>query len=161
VFHTADLCDAHADELEIARPLFRHYGARRRFHGRVATITAFEDNSLVRETLATGAEGRVLVVDGAGSTRVALLGDRLGALAVENGWQGLVIYGCVRDSEALAQLPLGVLALGACPLKSRKQGRGSADVPVRFAGLTIRPGQYLYADVDGVVLARRDLLAER
>lgn len=158
-FHTADLCDAHREEIEIARPVFSHYGGRRRFHGPIATITAFEDNSRVRETLETAGEGRVLVVDGAGSTRVALLGDRLAQLAIDNGWVGIIIYGCVRDSEALAGMSLGVLALGTCPLKSRKEGRGSSEVPVRFAGLTFRPGQYLYVDPDGIVVADRDLLA--
>jgi len=158
-FQTADLCDAHGEEIEIALPLFAHFGGSRRFHGPISTITAFEDNRRVRETLGTAGSGRVLVVDGAGSTRVALLGDQLAKLAIDNGWVGIMVYGCVRDSEALAQMPLGVLAVGTCPLRSRKEGTGSSDMPVRFAGLTFRPGQHLYADPDGVVLANRDLLA--
>jgi regulator of ribonuclease activity A len=156
-FQTADLCDEH-DELIVAEPLFTDFGGTRRFCGEVTTLACFEDNSLVREALGEPGRGRVLVVGGGGSRRCALLGDRLGALAVENGWSGLVIHGCVRDTEELARLDLGVRALAACPRKSVKRGEGRRDVTVRFAGVTLRPGTYLYADADGLVVAPRSLL---
>lgn len=156
-FRTADLFDAHADELEVAEPLLRHFGGRRRFFGTIRTLSTFEDNSRVRTLLESPGEGSILVIDGAGSLRVALLGDRLGALAVDNGWSGIVINGCIRDADELAAMPLGVLALATCPARSRKDGRGQADVPVRFAGLTFSPGQWLYADTDGIVLSARQL----
>ena len=151
-FQTADLSDAH-DDLQIADPLFRDFGGTTRFCGEVATLACFEDNSLVREWLSKPGEGRVLVVDGGGSTRCALLGDQLGALAVKNGWSGLLIHGCVRDAEELGKLDLGVRALAGCPRKSIKRGEGRIDVAVSFAGITIQPGAFLYADADGVLVA--------
>jgi regulator of ribonuclease activity A len=122
-------------------------------------VKVFEDNVLVREALETDGQGRVLVVDGGGSTRCALVGDRLAQLAYENGWTGIVVDGCIRDSEEISRIPVGVKARHAVPKKSAKRGIGERDVPVRFAGLTFTPGHYLYADPDGVVVADRDLLA--
>ena len=156
LFQTADLCDGHGD-LAVAEPLFSDFGGRRRFCGPIATIACFEDNSLVREALAEPGEARVLVVDGGGSTRCALLGDRLGALAVANGWSGLVIHGCVRDALELRGMKLGVRALASCPRKSVKRGEGRRDRVVRFAGVSFRPGAFVYADADGLVLAPRAL----
>jgi regulator of ribonuclease activity A len=150
---TTDLCDAHPEALAIATPVFRSFGGRRRFAGAIATVRCFEDNSLVRERLDEPGGGRVLVVDGGGSLRCALLGDQLGALGVRNGWAGVVVWGCVRDTEALGGMDLGVLALAAHPLRSVKRGQGEREVPVEFAGATFRPGHVLYADADGVVIA--------
>jgi regulator of ribonuclease activity A len=150
---TTDLCDAHPEALAVATPVFRSFGGRRRFAGAIATVRCFEDNSLVRERLDEPGGGRVLVVDGGGSFRCALLGDQLGALGVRNGWNGVVVWGCVRDTEALAAMDLGVLALAAHPLKSVKRGQGEREVALNFAGVTFRPGQMLYADADGVVVA--------
>jgi regulator of ribonuclease activity A len=113
----------------------------------------------VRETLETDGQGRVLVVDGGGSTRCALVGDRLAQLAYENGWTGIIVDGCIRDSDEISRIPIGVKARHAVPKKSAKRGAGERDVPVRFAGLTFTPGDYLYADPDGIIVAERDLLA--
>lgn len=155
--HTTDLCDAHSEVLQIADPLFRDFGGRLAFHGPIVTLKLFEDNSLVRNALEQAGDGRVLIVDGGGSLRCALLGDQLAALGQRNGWAGVVVYGCVRDTAELAVTDLGVKALAACPLKSRKRGQGERDVPVRFAGVTFRSGHYLYADGDGVIVAEQIL----
>jgi regulator of ribonuclease activity A len=156
-YKTADLCDAHSDELQIAEPGFRSFGGHSRFHGEIVTIKLFEDNSLVRETLGQPGHGKVLVIDGGGSKRCALLGDLLAASAVEKGWNGILLNGCIRDSADIAGMPLGVIALDTHPLKSVKKGVGEMNRPVRFAGVTFRPGEYLYADEDGVILSSRAL----
>ncbi len=156
---TADLYDEHADELQVAEPIFRSFGGRAAFHGPIATVKTHEDNSRVREALAEPGEGRVLVVDGGGSTRCALVGDVLAARAVENGWAGVVVWGCVRDVAELASLDVGCLALAAVPAKSVKRGAGVRDLAVTFAGVRFEPGHHLWADRDGVVVAARDLTA--
>lgn len=156
-YATTDLCDAHPDKLAVAAPVFRSFGGARRFHGAIATLRCFEDNSLVRDILGEPGHGRVLVVDGAGSMKCALLGDQLGALAVKNGWRGVVVHGCVRDTAALGAMDLGVLALAPHPLKSVKRGAGERDVAVTFAGVTFAPGAYVYADEDGVLVAAEKL----
>ncbi len=154
---TTDLCDAHADELQIAAPLFRDFGGAPAFGGPISTVQVYEDNVLVRAALEEDGAGRVLVVDGGGSLRCALVGDMLGEIGVKNGWAGIVVHGCVRDSAELAQLPLGVRALATNPLRSAKRGEGQRDVPVAFAGVTFMPGHYLYADADGIIVAPRSL----
>jgi regulator of ribonuclease activity A len=155
---TADICDQYSDRLRIASPLFFDYGGRRVFEGSVVTVKVFEDNSLVRQALEEQGEGRVLVVDGGGSMRCALLGDQLAALGRKNGWAGAVVYGCIRDAADIAQIDFGLKALMTHPLKSVKKGIGDRDVPVTFAGITIRPGDYLYADHDGIVVAEEPLV---
>ena len=157
-FLTADLCDEFSDRLQILAPGYAAFGGHARFAGRIATLTVFEDNSRVREMLSEPGEGRVLVVDGGGSRRCALVGDQLGALAVKNGWAGIVVYGCIRDSVALGQLPLGVRALATHPLKSVKNGVGERELAVTFDGVTFRPGDWLYADEDGVITSPDALL---
>lgn len=152
-----DICDQHIDEIVVFDPVFRDFGGKSRFCGEIVTIRCFEDNSLVGETVRAPGEGRVIVVDGGGSLRRALLGDLLAAAAVENGWQGLVINGCVRDVEILETIDLGVKALAACPVRTDKRGEGQFGVPLRFAGAQMEPGQYLYADANGIVVARRKL----
>ena len=156
---TTDLCDAHADQVQIADPLLRDFGGQLIFHGAIRTLKLFEDNSLVRNTLEQTGDGQVLVVDGGGSLRCALLGDQLAELAQHNGWAGVVVNGCVRDTAALARIMLGVKALAPHPLRSVKRGEGQADVPVRFAGVTFRSGHYLYADGDGLIVAEQPLHA--
>ena len=143
----------------MAQPVFRDWGGAPSFVGPIATVRVFEDNALVRQSLETAGRGRVLVVDGGGSLRTALVGGNLAALAHRNGWSGIVVHGGVRDTAELAATPIGVKALGAVPRKSAKTGTGERDVPVAFAGITFTPGAYLYADRDGVVVAARDLLA--
>lgn len=156
-FSTADLCDAHTDDVQVCEPLFADYGGQRRFHGEIRTLKCFEDNSLVREALATAGDGAVLVVDAGGSRRCAMLGDQLAQLAVNNGWAGVVMYGLIRDSEAISAMPLGVKALGTIPVKSVKRGEGQPQIPVRFAGVSFVPGHWLYADADGIVVSERPL----
>jgi regulator of ribonuclease activity A len=155
---TADLCDQFSDELEVCEPLFGDFGGELRFGGQIATIKCFEDNSLVREMTGEPGNGRVLVIDAGGSLRRAVVGDMLGKKAADNGWSGIVVYGCIRDSAALSALPIGVKALGTHPVKTDKRGEGQRDLAVRFAGVTFRPGDWLYADEDGIVVARRQLI---
>lgn len=154
---TTDICDAYPDEVEVAEPLLRHFGGRRRFHGPITTLKLHEDNVLVRRAVEQPGQGRVLVVDGGASTRRALLGDILAGLAAANGWAGIIINGCIRDSVDIADIEVGVMALGTVPMKSRKHGDGEADVSVHFAGLTFRPGRHVYADEDGILLANHEL----
>jgi regulator of ribonuclease activity A len=155
--YTADLCDRHEPDLHVLEPLFRAYGRLVAFDGPIATVKCYEDNSMVREALGEPGDGRILVVDGGGSLRRALLGDQLGKLAVKNGWKGIVINGCIRDSEAINGLQVGVRALGTIPLRSQKRGDGQRDVSLSFAGVTFRPGAHLYADADGMVVTARPL----
>ena len=150
-FKTADLCDQHSDKLQICEPGLAGFGGRARFHGRISTIKCFEDNSLVREAVGEPGDGRVLVVDAGGSLRCAMLGDMLAAKAVENGWAGVIMNGLIRDSADIASMDLGVKALGTHPLKSVKKGVGERDVEVRFAGVRFVPGEFVYADEDGIV----------
>ena len=151
---TTDLSDAHP-EAQIADPLFRDFGGRDAFHGRIITLKVFEDNALVRALLEEPGEGRVLVIDGGGSMRCALVGGSLAALAANNGWQGILVYGCIRDSAEIRATPIGVKALGTHPRKSEK-GLHAAhrDRPVRFAGVTFRSGEWLYADADGILVSQ-------
>lgn len=157
-FKTADLCDEHASSIQICEPGFSSFGARARFSGQISTIKCFEDNSTVREAVAEAGNGRVLVVDAGGSRRCAMLGDLLAAKAADNGWSGVLMYGLIRDSADIAQMDLGVMALGTHPLKSVKKGVGERDVVVRFAGVRFVPGEYLYADEDGIVCSAAALL---
>jgi regulator of ribonuclease activity A len=152
-FATPDLYDAHEQEVQVAEPLFRAYGGRARFCGAMATLKLHEDNSLVRAALEQPGAGRVLVIDGGGSLRCALVGDQLAVLAHKNGWAGIVVYGCIRDSVAIGGIDIGVRALATNPRKSVKKGAGDRDIPVTFAGVTFRPGEYLYADEDGILVA--------
>ena len=154
---TADLCDAYADRLQVCEPLFQSYGGVVAFGGAISTVRCFEDNSRVREAVESSGKQRVLVVDGGGSRRHALFGGNLGRAAVKNGWAGAIIYGFIRDSAELAALPLALRALGTMPLRSEKRGEGERDVPVRFAGVTFCPGDFVYADEDGIVVAREPL----
>lgn len=159
-FLTTDLCDEFSNQLQIATPMFQAYGGSARFSGIIHTLKVFEDNSLVREVLSQNGQGRVLVVDGGGSLRCALLGDQIAELAVKNEWAGVVIYGCIRDSEAINALPIGVRALNTHPLKSVKKGVGDDNIPVTFAGVTFRPNDYIYVDPDGIITSTTPLLGE-
>ncbi|MEJ0011202.1 MAG: ribonuclease E activity regulator RraA [Bauldia sp.] len=156
---TADLCDAFEQDVAIAEPVFREYGGVAAFHGRVATVRLYEDNLFLRHTTEQPGEGRVLVIDGGGSLRRALIGGNVAAVAHKNGWAGLVIYGAVRDIVELAEIPIGIRALASNPLRPRGDGYGEKDVTVRVAGLTIAPGDYLYADEDGLITSKKDLTA--
>ncbi|MCB1938654.1 MAG: ribonuclease E activity regulator RraA [Rhodocyclaceae bacterium] len=157
IFQTADLCDKHDAVVRIVQPMFRSLGGKPAFSGRITTLKVFEDNTLVRATLETAGNGRVLVVDGGGSMRCALVGDQLGVLAVNNGWAGIVVYGCIRDSKAIGAMDVGVFALGTHPRKSVKKGVGDTDIVVTFGGVSFIPGEYLYADEDGVLVSTNAL----
>jgi regulator of ribonuclease activity A len=152
-----DLCDAHPNDVRIVDPVFRDFGGNRLFGGPIATLQLFEDNSLVRESLEQPGNGRVLVVDGGGSLRCALLGGNLAQLAEKNGWSGVVVYGAVRDTRELAAAKVGVKALAPHPKKSNKKGIGERDVLVTFAGVTFKPGEHLYADEDGIIVSAKSL----
>lgn len=154
---TADLYDRYEDELAVPEPLFIDFGGHTEFQGRVETVKVFESNPLVRELIEQPGEGRVLVVDGGGSRRCALVGDVMANIAAKNGWHGLVIFGCIRDAKELKQLPIGIKALATNPARSAKRAEGLSQVPVHFGGIEIRPGQYLYSDTDGIVVADRQL----
>ena len=155
---TTDLCDAHPDKVTITEPIgFKDYGGKKVFNGKIQTIKCFEDNSFVRKALETDGTGKVLVVDGGGSMRCALLGDMLAELGVKNHWNGIVVYGCIRDSAAIALLNIGVKALSTIPLKSNKRNEGQENIAVKFAGATFTPGQFAYCDEDGIIISATEL----
>jgi len=149
----ADLCDAHGDAVAVCEPLFRDFGGASRFFGQIQTVRTFEDNANVRAQLESPGRGRVLVVDGAGSRRCALFGGNLAALAAQNGWAGVIVNGCVRDTAEIGAEPIGCKALAAHPRKPNKAGGGEVGVPVAFAGAGFIPGYYVYADEDGVIVS--------
>ncbi len=154
---TCDVCDAHLDQLRVLDPVFRDFGGHSAFHGPVATVACFEDNSKVREAALEPGAGRVLVIDGGNSLRRSLFGGDLAAKAAANGWAGVIIDGACRDYEELIVTPLGIKARALIPVKTEKRGLGDRDIPVRVAGALIQPGDYVYADRDGVVVAPRPL----
>jgi regulator of ribonuclease activity A len=162
VFATCDFCDEHKNDasggFRVLPPVFRDFGAVRKFFGPVATVRCFEDNSLVKAAVDSPGRGRVLVVDGGASLRRALLGGNLGRSAAANGWAGVVIDGCVRDVAELAAHLVGIRALASIPLPTDKRNEGQADVPVRIQGVWVRPGDWLYADEDGIVVSATSLL---
>ncbi|MGO4384050.1 ribonuclease E activity regulator RraA [Specibacter sp. RAF43] len=151
-FTTADLYDERGPELASVALQFRTFGTVAAFRGPARTIRCFQDNALVKATLATPGHGAVLVVDGGGSLETALLGDMIAQAAVDNGWSGVIINGAIRDSVVVDTLPLGVKALGTNPAKSSKTGAGEIDVPIRLGTVTIRPGAMIYADADGILV---------
>lgn len=158
---TCDLCDAHKSDLtgafRVLPPVFRDFGGRRRFAGPVVTVQCLDDNSLVKAAVESPGEGRVLVVDGGASLRRALLGGNLGAAAARNGWAGVLIDGCVRDVAELAACDTGIRALAAMPLPTDRRQQGLRDVVVKIQDVLVRPGEWLYADEDGTVVADRPL----
>jgi regulator of ribonuclease activity A len=158
-FTTPDLCDAYPALVQVVEPVFRAFGAETTFSGPVETLKVFEDNALVRQVLEDAGGGRVLVVDGGGSLRCALLGGRLAYLARTNGWSGILVNGAVRDAAELNQVAVGIRALASIPRRSEKNGTGARGGTVVFAGATFRPGMYLYADDDGILVAERNLLS--
>lgn len=151
---TADVCDALGDAARVCEPVFGDFGGRDAFEGPIATLSTFEDNTKVWDVLRSGGRGRVLVIDGGGSLRVALIGANVSKLAAEEGWAGMVVNGCLRDVPEVAAVDIGVKALATCPRRPRKEDMGIVDIPVSFAGVTFRPGEYLYADEDGIVVTK-------
>ncbi len=156
-YKIADLCDEHPTLVRVADPIFRNFGGRLDFGGQISTVKVHEDNVLVKDALSQEGHGKVLVVDGGGSLRCALVGDLLAKMATDNGWEGIIVYGCIRDSAAIAQMPIGLKALNTHPLKSVKHGRGDKQMPVNFAGVTFVPDHYVYADSDGIIVSEQSL----
>jgi len=160
-FKTPDLCDEFEPELgtsvRVVAPMFQRYGGRASFSGQIVTLKIFEDNSLVREAFAESGAGKVLVIDGGGSLRCALVGDQLAILARKNGWEGVVVYGCIRDSGDIAGIDIGIRALNTHPQKSIKKGIGDRDIAVIFGGVTFNPGEYIYVDEDGILVSDKPL----
>lgn len=159
-FATADLYDHHAEAVEVCAAPLRSFGGRRVFDGRIETVRTHEDAGLVRQCLGMPGYGKVLVVDGGGSVEAAVLGDRLAALGVENGWAGVVVFGAVRDTDRLAPLEIGVLALATTPRRGSLDGRGETGVTIRQGGATLRPGAFLYVDGDGILVSETALHRE-
>lgn len=161
-FKTPDLCDQFEAELgktvRVVAPMFQRYGGRSAFAGEIVTLKIFEDNTLVREIFNENGQGKVLVIDGGGSLRCALVGDQLAILAAKNGWEGVVVYGCIRDSGDINGIDIGVRALNTHPQKTVKKGIGDRNLALTFGGVTFNPGEYLYADDDGVLVSAKPLL---
>jgi|TARA_B110000908_G_C10010026_1_gene338114 regulator of ribonuclease activity A len=153
---TPDLCDQYPD-VEVFDVIFNNYGGKKSFGGEVVTVKCFEDNSIVKELVSTPGEGKVMVVDGGGSLRAALLGDMLAEKAVKNGWQGFIIFGCIRDIDVIKTLDIGVQALNIHPRKTEKRGLGDLNVDLTFAGVSVKPGMYVYADNNGIIVSRVSL----
>ena len=156
-FKTADLCDDHSDDLIILNQQFNSYGKVDSFYGQISTVKCFNDNSKVREAVNSEGNRKVLVVDGSASTDCALLGDMLAEAAVKNNWSGIIVNGCIRDSDVIANIDLGVFALSTIPLKSVKKNIGDRDVLVNFMGIDFNPGDYIYADLDGIIISKKEL----
>ncbi|MCB1662991.1 MAG: ribonuclease E activity regulator RraA [Pseudomonadales bacterium] len=154
---TPDLCDAYPDLVRVLEPMVHNFGGRDSFGGEIVTIKCFEDNSRVKELAGKNGKGKVMVVDGGASLRRALLGDMIAENAVKNGWEGIIINGCIRDVDAIASMDLGVQALAAIPLKTDRRGIGDLNVPISFGGVTFNPGEYVYADNNGVVVSAQPL----
>lgn len=157
-FVTCDLCDAHPEKVRVVESMFTNYGGRAVFGGQIVTVKCHEDNTVVKEQVGTPGRGKVLVVDGGGSKRCALLGDMLAAQAAKNGWEGIVIFGAIRDVDEIRSTEVGVQALGTIPLKSNRQGRGDLNIPVTFGGVTFLEGEYLYADNNGIIVSKEPLI---
>ena len=158
-FTTADLCDKHSSDIDfqVAEPIFKAFGEKRCFSGQISTVKVFEDNVFIRKLLEKKVSKRILVIDGGGSHRCALLGENLVNTARQNGWQGIIVYGCIRDSDEINKLPIGIRALHTHPLKSHKKGAGELDTSLNFAGIHFKTDHYLYADSDGIIVSQKPL----
>lgn len=154
---TADLCDAHPDKVKVCQTPFRSFGRVATFHGPIRTLSVLDDNALVRQTLERPGHGAVLVVNGGGSMKRALVGDNLAKLAIDNGWAGIVVHGAIRDSGVINTMEVGLKALGAIPLRADRDAIGEIDIPTAFGGVIFTPGDWLYADEDGVVVSAQRL----
>ena len=154
---TSDVSDKLHPDVQYLDPVYKNYGAKTSFSGHIVTVKCYEDNSLVEEALNTHGKGSVLVIDAGGSMNCAMLGDKRAADAIKNEWEGILVHGLIRDSATINGMEIGVRALGACPLKSIKKGVGDSNLIVNFSGVTFTPGEYLYADEDGVIVIKEKL----
>ncbi len=158
IFRTTSLCDAHPDRVQVVQPMFRQYGGRSTLSGQIATLKVFEDNQLAHEAIAAPGFHRALVIDGGASLHRALIGEHLAAHAHKHHWDGIIVNGAVRDVDRLAALDIGVLALAHVPMGAVQRHDGTHAVPVAFAGVVFRPGEWLYADIDGIVISDQRLV---
>ena len=154
---TPDLCDEYPDLVQVVEPMFTNYGGIESFGGEIVTVKCYEDNSKVKELVEQDGKGKVMVIDGGASMRNALMGDMIAEKAAKHGWEGAIIYGCIRDVDAIMETDLGVQALATVPLKTDKRGLGDINVPVKFGGVEFIPGQYVYADNNGVIVSPEPL----
>ena len=154
---TADISDKYSDSVRILKPLFRDYGGVKSFSGKVKTIKTLDDNTKVRTALESEGNGDVLVIDGQASLNCALLGGNLAALASQNNWSGIIVNGCIRDSDVISGIDIGVFALSSKPIKSVKKGIGDTDIDLNFMNTTFKPGEFLYADQDGIIISKSEL----
>lgn len=158
MFTTADLWDEHGTLLSCVDPIFNHFGNKKAFSGKISTIQLFEDNSLVRKQLGLDGKGKVLVIDGGGSLRCALVGDQLATLAIQNNWEGIIVNGCIRDSQVLNSMDIGIKALNTSPVKSVKRNQGEVAIPVKFGGTTFISDDYIFVDADGILVSKLNLI---
>jgi regulator of ribonuclease activity A len=157
-FKTADLCDANQDRVQVVLPGLKNFGGKPRFYGEIVTIHALGDFSHVREQVNSSGVGKVLVIDNEGALNRAMLGDLLAASACENGWHGIVINGCIRDSADIAAMDIGVKALATIPVRGAREGKGELNPELQFMGASFRPGEFLYSDEDGIILSPNTLI---
>ncbi|GAV20426.1 regulator of ribonuclease activity A [Mariprofundus micogutta] len=161
MFKTTDLYDDYLEALQVAAPVFRDFGGRQSFSGQIVTLKALEDNTFLKAAFETDGRGKVLVVDSAASMRCAMMGDVMASLGASNGWEGVIINGCIRDSADVAKVDLGVKALATIPRKTTKRNQGVMDIPLRFADVVFNPGEYVYADEDGIVLSEKPVVRSK
>jgi len=160
LFKTTDLYDDYLEDLQVAAPIFRDFGGRQSFYGQIVTLKALEDNTYLKTAFESDGKGKVLVVDSAASLRCAMMGDVMAALGASNGWQGAIINGCIRDCADVGKVNIGVKALATIPRKTTKRNQGVMDIPLRFADVLFNPGEYVYADEDGIVISKTEIPLE-
>ncbi|HII3848155.1 TPA: ribonuclease E activity regulator RraA [Pasteurella multocida] len=154
---TSELCDIYLDQVDVVEPIFSSFGGVNRFYGKITTVKCFENNGLITDILEENGEGRVLLIDGGGAVRRALVDAELAQLAVDNGWEGIIVYGAVRQIQQLEEMDIGIHALAPIPVGADKQNIGEIDVPVNFGGVTFFPEDYVYADLTGIILSQEPL----
>ena len=159
-YNTSALCDIYLDQVDVVEPMFSNFGGRASFAGQITTLKCFEDNALIRSVLEQDGLGRVLLIDGGGSLRKALIDAEIALLAEDNEWEGIVVYGCVREDDELEDMNIGILALASTPVGASQEGDGELDVPVNFGSVTFLPEDYLYADTSGIILSAEPLDVE-
>lgn len=154
---TSELCDLYAEQVDVVEPIFSSFGGVSNFYGKVTTVKCFESNGLIAEVLEENGEGRVLVIDGGGAVRRGLINAELAQLAVDNGWEGIIVYGAVRQIQQLENLDIGIHALAPIPVSADESSAGESDIPVNFGGVTFFPEDYIYADLTGIILSQEPL----
>ncbi|QJY40909.1 ribonuclease E activity regulator RraA [Vibrio cholerae] len=159
-YNTSALCDIYLDQVDFVEPMFSNFGGCASFAGQITTIKCYEDNGVIRETLEHDGLGRILLIDGGGSLRRALIDAELAALAEENEWEGIVVYGCVREVDELEEMSIGIHAIASIPVGATSEGIGEVDIPVNFGGVTFLPEDYLYADNTGIIFSQKPLSAD-